>query len=117
MTARSSRKGKSKYKVENWPEYNAGLVNRGGITFYISEDIASSWNHDEDSKKPGGQRKYTDIAIQTSLTMRLIYSLGLRQTEGFMNSLFDILGLNIVSADYSTLSRRTDYLGVQMVWR
>jgi hypothetical protein len=112
MTARSSRKGKSKYKIKNWPKYNESLVNRGGITFWISEDIASSWYHKVDSKKEGGQKKYTDIAIQTSLTMRLIYSLGLRQTEGFMNSLFNILDLNITSAHYSTLSKRTDSLEI-----
>ncbi len=109
MAARTPRKGTSRYKVTN-KNYDASLVNRGSITIWISEDAISKWHPQIEDKKQGGQTLYSDLAIQTCLTMRLIYSLPLRQTEGFMNSIFSIMKIDINSPDHSTLSRRTEDL-------
>lgn len=112
MAARSPRKGTSDYRVINWPEYEASLIRRGSITFWFSEDAIANWHPDISSKPRGGQQQYSDSAIQTCLTMRLIYGLPLRQTEGFMNSLLALMGADITSPDHTTMSRRTSDLEV-----
>jgi hypothetical protein len=112
MTARESRKGASRYKVTNWKEYDASLVQRGNIAFWISEDAISKWHPSPERNRQGGQTKYSDIAIQTCLVMRSVYKLPLRQTEGFVNSLIKLLELDISSPDHTTISRRSEDLEV-----
>ena len=58
----------------------------------------------------GGQRRYSDLAIETALTLRLIYHLPLRQAEGFLYSLFAMMELDLPAPDYTTLSRRGQHL-------
>ena len=60
--------------------------------------------------KPGGQRVYSDMAIETGLVVRMVYKLAYRQTEGFLHSIALLLGLGIEIPDYSTLSRRSRLL-------
>ena len=62
----------------------------------------------------GGQRKYSDLAIETALTLRLLFHLPLRQTEGFLRSLFGWVGLSLPSPDHTTLSRRAQYLDLTL---
>ena len=62
----------------------------------------------------GGQRKYSDIAIETALTLRLLFHLPLRQAEGFLQSLFGIMGLELDAPDHTTLSRRGQHLDVRL---
>ena len=81
---------KSQYRVRNWPEYEAGLRRRGDLTIWFSEDAIKSWR-EPPSGKPGGQRIYADLAIEAALTLRMIFHLPLRQTEGFLRSLADLL--------------------------
>jgi hypothetical protein len=110
MSAGESRKGRSKFKITNWKEYNASLVQRGSINFWIHKDAISEWHPKTKVKKHGGQIQYSDLAIQTCLTFRLLYRFGLRQTEGFMNSLLELMNLDLVSPDYTTISKRSDSL-------
>ena len=77
---------KFRYRIGNWPEYEAGLRRRGDLTVWLSEDVINSWR-EPPSGKPGGQRTYADIAIEAALTIRMIFHLPLRQTEGFLGSL------------------------------
>jgi transposase len=112
MAARTARKGTSKYRVINWSEYEASLIRRGSVTFWFSEDAIANWKPDISSKSRGGQQQYSELAIQTCLTMRLIYGLALRQTEGFVNSLIGLLGADINCPDHTTMSRRTANLEV-----
>jgi hypothetical protein len=55
---------------------------------------------------PGGQRTYTDIAIEAALTIRMVFHLPLRQAEGFLRSLADLLHVDLPIPDHTTLSRR-----------
>jgi hypothetical protein len=55
---------------------------------------------------PGGQCFYSDLAIETSLMLRLIFRQPLRQTEGLMASIFALLGVDLKAPDHSTMSRR-----------
>ena len=62
----------------------------------------------------GGQRQYSDLAIETALTLRLIFHLPLRQTEGFLTSIFRMLGLDLSAPDHTTLSRRGQHLDLPL---
>ena len=96
---------KKKYRVTNWSEYEKSLRNRGNLTLWISPSAIKSWKSPK-SGKPGRQQKYSDLAIETVLTLRLLFHLPLRQAEGFVSSLFQLMGLNLPTPDHTTLSRR-----------
>ena len=76
-------KFKTKYRVTNWSDYDQSLVERGNITLWLSPDAMATWNA-KPTRRRGGQRKYSDVAIETALTLRLLLHLPLRQAEGFL---------------------------------
>ncbi len=98
-----------KYHVRNWAEYNEGLRRRGDLTVWFDEEAIANWKADK-TGEPGGQRVYSDMAIETGLVVRMVYKLAYRQTEGFLHSIASLLGLGIEIPDYSTLCRRSRLL-------
>ena len=100
-----SPKYKTKYRVKNWPAYDIALRDRGDITIWFDKESICAWNATP-SGRPGGQRKYSDLAIVTALTLRTVFHLPLRQTEGFVASLIGLMGLALQTPDHTTLSRR-----------
>jgi hypothetical protein len=70
---------KSRYRVRNWAEYEAGLRRRGDLTVWLSDAALDAWRAPP-SGRPGGQRIYADIAIEAALTIRMVFDLPLRQT-------------------------------------
>lgn len=94
-----------KFKVKNWPNYEAGLRQRGSVTFWISEEAIAGWSAPLRTT-PGGQLRYSDLAIETSLMCGLVFNQPLRQTEGLMRSLLQLMGLDLPVPDHTTLSRR-----------
>ena len=104
---------KQRYRVRNWPEYEAGLRKRGDLTLWFSEEAIAAWRAPT-GEKPGGQPVYSDLAIKAGLTVRLVYGLALRQTEGFLQSISALLDLGPRIPDHTTLSRRSKDLNVQM---
>ncbi|RKK01290.1 IS5/IS1182 family transposase, partial [Pseudoroseomonas wenyumeiae] len=102
---------KQRHKVTNWSEYDAGLRARGSFTPWFTEEAISAWEA-EPRSTPGGQPLYSALAITTALTLRALYRLTLRQTEGLIGSILDLLGLNLAVPDHSTLSRRAETLEV-----
>ena len=96
---------KSRYRLRNWSEYEASLRSRGELTVWLSDDALDSWRAPA-SGKPGGQRTYANIAIEVALTIRMVFQLPLRQTEGFLRCLLQLLELNLPIPDHTTLSRR-----------
>jgi hypothetical protein len=107
---------KSRYGIRNWPEYEAGLRRRGDLTVWLSDDAINCWRA-LPSGKSGGQRTYADIAIEAALTIRMVFHLPLRQTEGFLRSLAHLLALDLPIPDHTTLSRRLQKLGEIQFWR
>ena len=87
-----------KYHVRNWAEYNEGLRRRGDLTVWFDEEAIANWKADK-TGKPGGQRVYSDMAIETGLVVRMVYKLAYRQTEGFLHSIASLLGLGIEIPD------------------
>jgi IS5 family transposase len=100
------KKTKAKYRLRNWSEYNRALVQRGSLTVWITEDVLQTWHPTQAENKRGRPRTYTDTAIETMVTLQEIYHLGLRQTEGLMESIGELLHLEVAIPDYTTLSRR-----------
>jgi len=93
---------KMSFKVQNWPAYEAGLRRRGSLTLWIEDVALDHWQR----CGPGGQARYTDAAIQTSLMVRTAFKLPLRQTEGLMTSVFKLMDLTLSAPDHTTVSRR-----------
>jgi len=58
--------------VSNWAEYDRALAQRGDITLWISADAADTWSP-EPSRKRGGQREFSDQAIEAALMLRLVF--------------------------------------------
>ena len=102
---RRGPRAKVPYRIRNWPAYNAGLKQRGSLTVWVPCDLAEVWYYQGPTTR-GAQYTFSDIAIQTVLTLRLIYHLPLRQAEGFVGSVLAQMGLDLRVPDYSTLSRR-----------
>ena len=100
---------KTKYRVANWPAYNRALVRRGDVTVWLSSEAIAAWTPRRSGRR-GGQRRYSDLAIETALTLRLLYHLPLRQAEGFLHALFGMMRLDLSVPDYTTLSRRSQHL-------
>ena len=113
MKSRVHPKYKTKYHVRNWASYERALVERGDVTVWLSPDAIAAWKPEAGGRR-GGQRKYSDLAIETGLTLRLLFHLPLRQAEGFLTSLFRLMGLNLRVPDHTTLSRRGQHLDVNL---
>ena len=111
MKSRVHPKYKTKYHVGNWPAYDRALVQRGDITVWLAPDAIATWEAVGVGKR-GGQLQYSDLAIETALTLRLIFHLPLRQTEGL--SIFGMLGLDLSAPDHTTLSRRGQHLDLPL---
>ena len=87
---------KARYRVANWPEYDAALVRRGSITVWLSEEAVAAW-HAPATGERRGQPVYSAIAIETGLALRLVFHQPLRQTEGLLRSLAAVLGVDSAS--------------------
>lgn len=109
-------KYKTKYRVRNWAGYEESLRRRGDITIWFDEAAVAEWNAVSD-RRPGGQQQYSDLAILTALTLRSVFHLALRQTEGFLGSLIRLMGLDLRTPDHTTLSRRGKSLEVPKMAR
>lgn len=81
------------------------MRDRGDITLWISQDAIDAWTPPQTGKR-GAQPVYSDLAIETALSLRLLFSLPLRQTEGFLGSLLTLMDLALPCPDHTTLSRR-----------
>ena len=108
-------KYKTKYRVLNWAAYEKSLRCRGDLTVWFDEGAISAWNA-ASSGLPGGQRRYSDLAIQTALTLRTVYHLALRQTEGFVASLIGLMGLELETPTRSGWTTPR-YPGAAAPWR
>ena len=97
---------RARYRIRNWPQYEAGLKRRGDLTLWLDEAAIAGW-HAARRTTPGGQALYSDLAIELVLTLRLVFHLGLRQAEGFTQSVLRLLGLDLPVPDHTTLSRRS----------
>jgi hypothetical protein len=109
--ARRHRIPKQRHRVTNWAEYDAALRQRGSLTVWFSGEAIAA-RRAEPRTTRGGQPQYSALAIRTALTLRAVFRLALRQTEGLIGSILQLLGLDLAVPDHSTLSRRAETLEV-----
>lgn len=107
-------KKKTAYRTRNWREYNCALKQRGSLTVWVSKDALANWTTKELTGEPGASPTYTDLALETMATVQAIYSLAGRQTQGFLQSIFALMKINLNVPDHSTLSRRRRSLNVTL---
>lgn len=111
--SRSKTTRKARYRVRNWRDYNESLVKRYSLTLWISDEDIEGWKP-SGPKKRGGQIRYTDGAIQCLLMVRSVFHLPLRGTEGFVRSIFELMGLELSVPDYTTICKRSKCLKVSL---
>lgn len=101
------------YRVQNWSDYENALVQRGSITFWMSEEVEKVWLY-TGKKQRGSQFDYSDKAIEIMLTLKEIFHLPNRSVEGFVRSLFQMMKIDLPVPDHTTLSKRSKRLKVKL---
>ena len=104
-TKKTQLRQKTVYRVRNWREYEHALVKRGRVDLWLSEEGVAGWPY-QGPKQRGAQFTFSDLAIETALTIKEVFHLSNRATEGFVQSLLGLLKLNLKAPDHTTLSRR-----------
>jgi hypothetical protein len=107
-------KPKSAYRVRNWSQYDAALKQRGSLSFWIDEAVIAGWINAQKSGRRGASKHYSDGAIALMATIQALFNLPGRQTEGFLESLLALMGIDLPVPDHSTLSRRLGKVEVEL---
>jgi Transposase DDE domain len=102
---------KQRHRVTNWTAYDSALRQRGSLTVWFTEAAIAAWKAAPRATR-GGQPRYSALAITTALTLRAVFRLALRQTEGLIASILRLLGLDLAVPDHTTMSRRGETLQV-----
>ena len=110
---RRHRVPKAKYRVTNWSDYDRGLVERGDVRFWISDDALAAWIAPR-RRTRGRPAQYSDLAIETVLLVAAAFDLPLRQAEGFTRSIFALMKLDLPVPDHTTLARRRRTVSIDM---
>jgi hypothetical protein len=106
---------KAMYRVRNWATYNDSLVQRGSITVWISDEVIEGWKPTPEGRRQrGGQPEYSDRAIECLLTLKAVFKLPYRQTEGLGQSIMALLGVQVAVPDYTTLCKRSADVRVEL---
>src|SRR3954462_2827301 len=107
---------RQRHKVTNWPDYEASLRQRGSLTVWFTDEAIAAWKAEPRTTR-GGQPWYSPLAILTALTLRAVFRLAYRQSEGLIASIIGLLGLDLPIPDHTTLSRRAATLEVSQTRR
>lgn len=105
IAARRHHIPRPKRTATNWAEYDAALCQRGSLTVWVSEEAIKQWKA-APRRTPGGQASYSDLAIAAALMLRAVFRLALRQTEGLIGSVLQLLGVDLPVPDHSTIALR-----------
>ena len=109
-----TNKPKRRYRLRNWRDYNKALVRRGSLTLWVEAGVVGRWRDSTSPAGRGRRRLYSDLAITCALTLREVYDLPLRSTQGLVASVLRLLGADLSAPHYSTLSRRAATLDVRL---
>lgn len=105
---------KKTYRVRNWKEYNRALVNRGSILLWFDEEVIKNWHVCEKVGQKGRPQRYSNQAIECGLTVKALFHLPFRGTQGFIESLVKILDLKISVPNYTLLCKRQNGLSLAL---
>jgi hypothetical protein len=109
-----TNKEKRQYRIRNWQQYNKALVSRGSLTLWVDELAIRKWRDTSSPARRGRRRLYSDLAVTCALTLREVYHLPLRSTQGLVSSVLRVLAAGLPAPHYSTLSRRAASLDVAL---
>jgi hypothetical protein len=109
-----TNKEKRRYRIRNWRDYNSALVRRGSLTLWVEQRAVNRWRERSRPARRGRRRLYSDLAITCALTLREVYGLPLRATQGLVASVLRLLGTDLSAPHYSTLSRRAAHVEVKL---
>lgn len=110
----TNKKPKPLYRTRNWKQYNTALTNRGSLTIWFDTQSRDQWLNHTPAGRRGRSDKYSDAAILCCLTLREVYHLPLRQTQGLVCSILRLLSIELAAPHYSVLSRRARTLEVEL---
>ncbi len=85
---------KAGYTVTKWSAYEAGLRQRGSLTIWFTEEAIAAWRA-VPRTTPGGQARYSDLSVETTLMLGTVFHQPLRQTEGLVGSPLEPMGLDL----------------------
>jgi hypothetical protein len=108
---RRHRIPRARYHVKNWRDYDAALRRRGDLTVWVTPAAVAAWTPPRNDRR-GRPQKYSEIAVETGLMLRLVFGRPWRQTEGMLTSIMRLLGLDLPVPDHTTFSRRSADLTV-----
>jgi hypothetical protein len=103
---------KERYKVTNWPEYNRSLINRGRINLWLTPQVIEQWYY-QGPKRKGRQPKYSDACIEMCLCIKVLFKLGFRQTQGFIESLLSLGNYDLTVPNFSDICKRSKRVKVK----
>lgn len=96
---------KAKYRLTNWQQYNKALIDRGSITLWLDEATLSEWYY-QGPRSAGGVFVYSEQCIQAALSLKAFLRLAFRQTQGLVQSILDVLKMELQAPCYTQLCRR-----------
>ena len=96
---------KIKYHLTNWPEYNKALIQRGFITIWLEQSTLDQWYY-QGPRTAGGLFRYSEQCIQAALALKAVFGLAFRQTQGLIQSLLDVMKMELQVPSYTQLCRR-----------
>ena len=105
---------KPHYRIRNWKDYNSALTKRGSLTLWIDQPAIDQWLCPSKPSRLGRPPKYADVAIESCLLLREVFHLPLRQTQGLVCSIFQLLAVDLPAPHYSLLSRRARRLKLRL---
>ena len=105
---------KAKYRVTHWPEYDRAWVARGKLTWWFDDDFLRHHWPPAPIGRRGAPCRYSEVTIQTLLTLKVLFQLPYRLVEGGGRSLVTMLGVDLPIPDHAHLSRRAKTLTVGM---
>ena len=109
-----TKKKKRQSRIRDWRHYNKALIRRGSLTLWVERRAINAWRDCSRPARRGRRRTYTDLAITCALTLREVYHLPLRSTQGLVASVLRLLAVELPVPHYSTLSRRAAALQVKL---
>lgn len=105
---------KQKFKITNWKTYNNALRQRGALTLWISDNATAAWYDKAVPERRGRPLRYTDTAIITVLMLKSVFHLTLRASQGFIDSLFQMMDVALRCPDYSSISKRAQSVNINI---
>lgn len=91
---------KQKFRITNWHTYNKALINRGSMTFWLDDEAIKAWYEAAPPLARGRPQRYSDLAITTVPVIKRVFRLTLRAAQGFIHSIFTLMGVPLRCPDY-----------------